>query len=74
MSNRNVFERDPLERARIAEAFHGIENLNAGHTPLGIIVGSNAFTQMLGRNRSLFKADLKSIDVLVVGDPHAVHP
>jgi hypothetical protein len=44
MCDRNVFERDPLERARIAQAFHGAENLNAGQMSIGIIVGGYALT------------------------------
>jgi hypothetical protein len=61
MGNRHAFERDPLERARIAQSFHGVENLNAGQVAIGIVVRSDAFTEMLGRNRGLFEADVKRI-------------
>jgi hypothetical protein len=44
MRNRNIFERDPLERARIAQALDGVENLNPGQTPIGIKVCGDAFT------------------------------
>jgi hypothetical protein len=55
MCDRNVFERDPLEYARIAQPFHGVEDLNASQMSIGIVVGSNAFSQVLrgnGRRRN----------------------
>jgi hypothetical protein len=48
--DRNVFERDFLEHARVAQALHGVENFNLCQTPIGIKVRGNAFVQMFRRS------------------------
>lgn len=74
MRNRNVFERNPLEYARIAQALGGVENLDADQMSIGIVVCGNALAQRHRRHCSLSEADVECVHFLVAGDPPVVYP
>ncbi|MGA8764002.1 MAG: hypothetical protein WB562_14145 [Candidatus Sulfotelmatobacter sp.] len=71
--NRNIFEGNALERVRIAQPFHGVEDLNSRQTTVRVKVRGYAFSEVLGRNRGFLEADVECIYILVVGDSHDLH-
>jgi len=69
-SQTNIFQNNMLENFRIAEPLHGIKYLDAGQTAFGVIVGSNAFRQMLSCDRRIDKPDVQDIHLTVVSNFH----
>src|SRR5664279_1145441 len=70
MRERHVLEHYSPEDGGISELLHRIKDLNPRQTSFGVVIGSNAVREMLGRYRGLAKANVKGIHLLVVSDCH----
>jgi len=66
----DAFEDDLLQRIAVAEAFHCVEDLDAGDLSFGIVFERNTFGDLLGGDCRLLKENAQSIGLFIVTDTH----
>ena len=68
-SGADAFEDHLPQRSRIPQPFQGVQDFDARQAPFGIVVGCDAFAEVLGGDGRLPEPEVQRVDLAVVGNP-----
>jgi hypothetical protein len=66
----DFFQRHFSQSLEIAEALHGVKDLNACQDTGGVVVRRDSFGQVFGGHRCFFKTNVQSVHMRVIGNSH----